>query len=346
MATFKLIISADHEIFGNGSGDVMHCMVNPTNKLREIADKFGAKITLFTDVCEYWVFEKEQPELAKAIKNQWIDFIKSNHDVQLHLHPQWLNYSFKNNNYELDYNLWRLPSVKVDNNDFGYGVKELIFNGKQTLESVLQKENKSYKSYAFRAGGWCIQPEEEVLKTLINLDFKVDSTVAPEASYSNEKSWFNFKNSPLFPFWKVNKSILQPTNTGLTEVPIVTLKPGVFQNFFLLVDKVLKKHPQKPLNCVGRAGLGKKSKLNKLKDALTPSHKMLNFSDGTAAKEMIYIASNYMKRFENETGEIPMVMIGHPKTFGNHEAFENFLHWAASNPKIEFSLYSDLKLEN
>ena len=56
MAAFKLIISADHEIFGNGSGDVMHCMVNQTNKLKEIADKFGAKITLFTDVCEYWVF--------------------------------------------------------------------------------------------------------------------------------------------------------------------------------------------------------------------------------------------------------------------------------------------------
>lgn len=344
MATFKLIISADHEIFGNGSGDVNHCMVKPTKKLQEIADKYGAKITLFTDVCEYWVFEKEKPDWANAIKSQWVDFIKNGHDVQLHLHPQWLNYKYQNE-FIVDNSLWRLPNVKNSNNDFKLTIFQLLEKGKITLESSLLETNQNYSCNTFRAGGWCIQPEQEILEALIALNFKIDSTVAPGNSNPNPHSWFNFENAPNLPFWFVKDSVLKKESNGILEMPITTIKPDFFTNLYLLIEKVLQKHPKKPENCIGKAGLGKKSKISKIIEALKPSPKMLNFSDATTAKEMIYIAKKYIQKFDSQKGDIPLVMIGHPKTFGNYEAFDEFLKWASSNPKIEFSLYSDLNIE-
>ena len=61
MGKLKLILTADYEVFGNGSGCVKKCMVEPTIRMLDICDKYGAKLTLFVDVCEYWAFKKKLP---------------------------------------------------------------------------------------------------------------------------------------------------------------------------------------------------------------------------------------------------------------------------------------------
>ncbi len=57
-----LILTADYEIFGNGTGDVRCCVINPTNRLLNLCDRYGAKLTLFFEVCEYWAFRQAQTE--------------------------------------------------------------------------------------------------------------------------------------------------------------------------------------------------------------------------------------------------------------------------------------------
>ena len=58
MGKLRFILTADYEVFGNGSGCVKKCMIDPTEKMLSICDDYCAKLTLFVDVCEYWAFKK------------------------------------------------------------------------------------------------------------------------------------------------------------------------------------------------------------------------------------------------------------------------------------------------
>ena len=104
MSNGKLIIllTADYEIFGNGTGSVQHCLMNPAEEIMKTCEENNARVTFFVDVCEYWAFEEEEKRgsfsegylPATLIKNQLQDAVKRGHDVQLHFHPQWLDYKF------------------------------------------------------------------------------------------------------------------------------------------------------------------------------------------------------------------------------------------------------------
>ena len=55
----SLIFTLDYELYGNGSGNVFTHIIEPTNKILEIADKYNAKITFFFEVVEYWKLKEE-----------------------------------------------------------------------------------------------------------------------------------------------------------------------------------------------------------------------------------------------------------------------------------------------
>ena len=60
MGELKFHMTLDYEVWGNGKGNVLSCMIDPTNRLLNIADRFKIKTTIFVDVCEYWAFKQSQ----------------------------------------------------------------------------------------------------------------------------------------------------------------------------------------------------------------------------------------------------------------------------------------------
>ena len=48
-----LILSLDYEIFGNGAGDVIRDVIEPTQRMLRICDRHGAKMTIMFEVGEY-----------------------------------------------------------------------------------------------------------------------------------------------------------------------------------------------------------------------------------------------------------------------------------------------------
>ena len=102
MAKINLIITADYEVYGNGSGCVINCLIKPTDELLKVANRYKIPVTFFVDVCEIWAFEAvEEAGLwdldyspSALIKEQLKNAIKDGHDVQLHFHPQWLEYEY------------------------------------------------------------------------------------------------------------------------------------------------------------------------------------------------------------------------------------------------------------
>ena len=349
MSKFNLIITADYEVFGNGSGDVLTCMINPTKNLLNICNTTGAKLTIFLDVCELWAFEEVEKNgkwdlnysPSEKIKTQLIEAVKNGHDVQLHFHPQWLNYKYLGKgNWKLNHDKWRLPSLtdlEIDN---------LFAKGKQTLEALLQPVKSLYECNVFRAGGWCIQPEEAILVSMKKYGFKIESSVAVGVSNPQEDRFFDFSKAPDLPHWKIDSKVTVEESGSLLEIPIFTVEmDGVTRSRFL-AKRVVRKIALKPEGCTGFAETSiKKSKFSKVADLLKKQRSMFNFSDATTAEEMTWFVEQARKKYKLIERNIPLVMIGHPKTFANEKELKEFLFWASNQNDIKFTDYNSYLTE-
>ena len=65
------LVTIDYELFGNGTGDLIKSVIEPTNAILDICEKYNAKLTIFFDVCEYWAFQK-------AFYDRKLTFLKYN----------------------------------------------------------------------------------------------------------------------------------------------------------------------------------------------------------------------------------------------------------------------------
>jgi hypothetical protein len=346
MTKFSLIITADYEVFGNGSGDVVTCMVNPTKNLLDICDAAKAKLTIFMDVCELWAFEEVEKNglwdldysPSEKIKSQLIEAVKNGHDVQLHFHPQWLDYKYLGKgNWSLNHDKWRLPSLDEEEID------SLFRRGKQTLEELLQPIRKDYVCNVFRAGGWCIQPEEIILNSMRKHGFKIESSVAVGVSNHQKDRFFDFSSAPDLPQWTIDNEVTKQGDGAILEVPIFTAQMDGIKRSSFLAKRFQRNIPMKPAGCSGFAETStKKSKLSKVADLLKNQRSMFNFSDATTAEEMQWFVEQARKKYQDREESIPLVVIGHPKTFANEKELKEFLFWASKQKDVNFGLYHDL----
>ena len=117
----ELVLTIDYELFfGKKSGTVQNCMLKPTDLLMNLLDKYQSKMTIFWDILHYWKLlqlEKLHPEQKKdrtAIKSQICDMVKRGHDVQLHIHPHWLDTDFEKGEWCFSYDRYALHDLKAD----------------------------------------------------------------------------------------------------------------------------------------------------------------------------------------------------------------------------------------
>ena len=142
-----LILSLDYEIFGNGAGDVMRDVVGPTRRLLDICDRHGAKMTIMFEVGEYWAFEQCAGRLqevlaycpAQEMREQALDAIQRGHDVQLHLHPQWIGARYEAGVWQLRNEYWRLADLPagLGSKDEATSIVGALHAGKQTVVRAL-----------------------------------------------------------------------------------------------------------------------------------------------------------------------------------------------------------------
>ena len=62
----------------------------PHERALEAADRCGARITLMAEMGEFLWLREHEPDLARRMEQQWAEALAGGHDVQLHLHPNWL----------------------------------------------------------------------------------------------------------------------------------------------------------------------------------------------------------------------------------------------------------------
>lgn len=213
----NIILTIDYEVFlGDDTGDMEKVLINPTYQLMDILKINNSKMTVFWDILHYYRIVslcKVNTELIKhkeLIEKQISDIVEDGHDIQLHLHPHWLDAKFENGKWIFDYSRFSLHKLSQekdkDNINTIYGC---VYQMKNLMESFIRPIKKGYKVNAFRAGGYLIDPFFNLKDIFEQLEIKVDSSVctglfslAEEYNYDfrgyPDCSKYNFSNSPSF----------------------------------------------------------------------------------------------------------------------------------------------------
>ncbi len=298
----NVFITMDYEVFfGEKSGSVNKCMVEPANELMKLAASNSFRITFFWDIGHFLALQKfaiRFPELSqyvKAIRLQVEKMIREGHDVQLHIHPHWEKAIWENCEWKMNLeNHYKLS-------DFPENERIDVFaKYKRALEEITKVPTK-----VFRAGGWCIQPFTDFQTLFLEHDIRIDSSVMPGAHWQSEQYNIDFRKISSMEPYAFSTDVCQiDLNGDFTEYPISTrfYSPLFFWKLYVLGRLFPAEHKMwGDGNFIAQPG-GKKELLTKGK-----LHHVS--TDGFFAAELENSFRSGMKQKQEN-----MVIIGHPKS--------------------------------
>lgn len=335
-----LLLTIDYELFGNGSGSIASCVVEPADCMIAIAREHQAFLTFFVEVLEMSAIEQQEKNRKGTftVKKQLINAIERGHDAQLHLHPQWSKAKLLTQG-AWDLNMSRRRISDLTNKE----ITRLLLKGKNWLESLLTPINNSYSCYVFRAGGWCIQPSSSTIECLQKTGFLIDSTVAPYFFNTTKSEWSDFRDTPVDPCWKADSDVCTATKSGIWEMPIATGKISRFRHLVAFKYARNSKNSGMAPGCIG-SYQGPDSKLQTLQGKITKimrlGHVMLDLST-MPPDVLIDITKQWLDKHQGSIIPTPIVAIAHTKNFTENsaKALNAYLEWATAND-IVFSSYA------
>ncbi|WP_373076928.1 polysaccharide deacetylase family protein [Fusobacterium mortiferum] len=300
----SIILTFDYEIFfGKRSGTFENCIYKPVEALRKVMNKEGVKGVFFVDIL-YYIKLLEYPELSHdsdLMKEQIQSLIKDGHDIELHLHPHWINSYYEKGKWNFKYDKYRFEQLTLEerNVTFKRAVDSLVSIGKEV--------EKSYRIKGFRAGGWCIQPFETFLPYFKEYKLNYDSSVMSEIVINTENHKVNFKNFPSNTIYRFSTKIDVEDKEG----EFVEYKISNYDYSFLdkLKNKVYKLIYKNNIYGDGEAMTIKEFKESFLVFLLKKiSTKKINYSlDEEVIKKIL------LKKLNVEKKEV-IVFISHPKS--------------------------------
>ena len=356
-----LALTLDYELFGEGTGDVLRDVIQPTARLLRICGSHGVRITIFFEVVEYWKLKEAfkngicgggSDDPTELMKRQLAEAYEHGHDIQLHIHPQWLRAEHSDDGWQVDRSLWRLSSIGSSSNSMSaIDLRDLLARGKKTLEGIIHRINPEYRCEIFRSGGLNIQPSYHIVKAMRSTGLKADSSVFPGGFADSDYACYDYRMVNNYIPWWVTKgndllemSVNEPPgeNQSIYELPIFSLPMRRVWKYDLhrLKVKLGNRHAIRTTRTQFHSKTRKKSKLKFL---LESESLMWDFC---------LLSESKMKWFFRKATEIyerseypyhPFVLIGHSKEFIRPEAFERFLSYTTnSSVPVEFATLTEV----
>jgi len=348
-----LLLTLDYEVFGNGAGDVIRDVIQPTKRLLSICDGHGAKMTIMFEVGEYWAFEQYDGWLredlgyspCEQMRNQAIEAIKRGHDVQLHLHPQWIGAEYGLGVWRLCDSYWRLADLPdgLGSGEHVTSITGALCMGKRTLESMIKPAKADYECVCFRAGGFYAQPSRNIISAMKRAGLRADSSVVK--GYKT--------NTPFevdYSHVEIDKAVWWTTDIELTTEG----KPG--ENIIeLCVSSRMEPYWKSFKKTKLRAALKRwrierashrndtaGKNISSVPDCRTVLKRLLR--KHSSKFDFCKLSSNDMlKRIEEHAKypQQPIVVIGHSKDFVNDREFSRFLASLRRKDDVSFQTISE-----
>ncbi len=233
-----LLLTLDYELYGNGSGNVFRHIIEPTNKILDICKSHNVYLTIFFEVVEYWKLKEEwdkgnkmgyEENPTSVMIEQIQKAYSEGHDVQLHLHPQWVDAKWNERRWVVNNKEWRLGDFRKDNPSELYS---LIKKGKETLEEIIKPIDSTYECRIIRAGGYNVQPSYEIVKVMKQLKIVADSSIVPGSVENGSLSCYDFTTVPTDKgIWECGENLENKGNNEIFELPIVTFPIVRFRKY-------------------------------------------------------------------------------------------------------------------
>ena len=324
----RILLTYDYELFfGEPTGTVEKCIIEPTNEIRKIAARHNVKMVFFVDVGYLKQLEQFKNVEAVQLEHQKVEaqikqLVAEGHDCQLHIHPHWEDSSHDGQQWIMKTDRYKLDDFDDDS------IYRIVSEYKKILERWTGKAVHTY-----RAGGWCLQPFSRMKKAFSDNGLKQDSTVFPGGKFTAGNYYYDYTPAPDESNWRFDNDLCQPTENGeFIEYPISSqfYSPLFFWRLFIL-GRLKPKH-HKPMGDgypMSSPGLRKKM--------LTKGMLLSASMDGYFVTKMSkVIRTNEQKRF-TET-----VFLGHPKACTKFAL--NKLNTFITKTKVthQFVTFSDL----
>ncbi|MBS4034559.1 MAG: hypothetical protein KGZ85_08850 [Ignavibacterium sp.] len=339
----KIILTIDYELFlGKVTGTVEDCMIKPTEKLASILNENGSKMTVFWDVLHYYrllEIEENFNEIKQdriLIEKQILDLAAAGHDIQLHLHPHWLDALYIEGKWNFTYKRFKLHNLsdKLIKEDINT-ITGCVAASKNLIENLIKQVKPDYRVTTFRAGGYLIEPFLQIREALIVNDIFIDSSICPGLTNDNEIFSFNFIGYPDNNSYKFDVSPKMAADNGkFLELPITTVRIPAYKNLiFTVIKKIKYPHLEK-----GRKGIGSgySTNNNNNKYFVKRLRKVTRDKNNQFTTD-----SNFKEKFDYIFNKVPQksTMILHPKLLNNHTCA--ILNDYISNLKVNFISIKD-----
>lgn len=192
----------------------------PTDALLDVCDAEDARLTIFAELGEHAYLRVHEPDVADRMETQWRDAIQRGHDVQMHLHPNWL--PELGAHWDGDRYVWNEMLTRVaDCPD----LVELIGRLKGVLEDAIRPVDPTYEAVAFRAGGYEAQPFRLLAEALQANGMWCDSSVyhggRRRGLHHDYRNPFD-SHQPWFASHADPQLKAPPAEIGIVELPVTT----------------------------------------------------------------------------------------------------------------------------
>jgi hypothetical protein len=335
----------DWELQGDGGGDINKLMFEPAKKVLDVCDLWGAKYTFFAEFGQQLAMLNSPHKTHQKHAAEWEsilqDAINRGHDVQLHFHPQWINATFTNNKWQLDFSKWAMSKLSEEEVDVW------INKGVNYLSGLFSKTNQDYKTVAFRAGSWMNQPSGKIIKALKKHEVIADVTVIKGLVLKNSELGaidFSYAPSNLLPWYSDENDFCQIGNkeNGVICIPtyskhivIPSLLNEVFNNP-LAAKYLCRRRYKKKSNDYTPVYHKKESKK---KQSLFFKRRRMSLDFGSTHYSTILKQVSHVIKYmvKEDVSTLPMVLLSHSKSFYSYSNFHNLLQKLDREACVEYT---------
>jgi hypothetical protein len=325
----NVYLTYDYELFfGDPTGSVEKCIIEPTNFLRQIAKDTGVKMVFFIDVGYLKKLEEFRAQFPlveheyQLVFNQIKDLVAEGHDCQLHIHPHWEDCTHDGCQWKMIVDRYKLIDFSEEE------IIEIVLEYKSILKSITQKP-----IIAYRAGGWCLQPFSKIQKAFSKAGLKIDSTVFPGGENKKGNYFYDFKNTPNKDKWQFSSDLCEEDVDGeFWEFPISNQKYSIWFFWRLFILGRLQPKLHKPIG----DGYPMPSP-GMRKQMLTKGMTLSASVDGYFVTKLNQVVKRNQYKGWEET-----VIIGHPKAC-THFALKQLKKFILKQQllKVNFKVFSD-----
>jgi len=359
----ELVFTLDYEIHGNGEGNPVELMVEPTDRLLDLLDAHHARLTIMADTCEILRFRDHRDATGRddwaygRIERQLVDAVARGHDVQLHVHPTYEKARDAGSRWELDYadyDLSRLGHPRISS---------LVKRGKEFLEGLLRPVRPGYRCHAFRAANWSMSPSADTVRALLENGFDIDTSVFKWGT-RDELVRFDYSHadSEAVP-WPLDADDVcrRDERSTLFEFPIYSENRPIWaflsaNRLYRVVQGRLHPLPGRDENAAEPDRASRRSAPARLAgkarasvDMLFRKHSWKLDFNQCSGRQMIAGLERARSRYALRGMHVPIVLIGHSKLFNrfNEGELRPFLRHVAARPDdYAFGTFDSFDLEH